>query len=101
MSRADGCGVPGSDILYARPDYYPDGYREDEELYVDEQNCDNCKFVCDHGCQMIIDSYMTAAEKNAAKKMRKEDAVMRNGKLIWCIYWKGRRRRRADARACR
>lgn len=79
MSKADGCGVPGSDILYARPDYYPDGYREDEELYVDEQNCDNCKFGCDHGCPMVIDSYMTAAEKNAAKKMRREDAVMRNG----------------------
>ena len=94
MSRADRCSAPGRDILYARPDYYPDGYREDEELYVDEQNCDNCKFGCDHGCPMSIDSYMTTAEKNEVRKRRKEDSIMRNGEPVWCIYWKGRRRRR-------
>ena len=84
MSRADGCSAPGRDMLYARPDYYPDGYREDEELYVDEQNCDNCKYGCDHGCPMSIDSYMTAAEKNEGARNRPEGGIgFRAGKTAF------------------
>ena len=79
---------------YARPSHYPPGYREGEELFVDDQNCFNCEYHNSECCPMYIDGELNAAEKSRRLKNRKEDAIVRNGEPTWCIHWKGRRRRR-------
>lgn len=79
---------------YARPSHYPSGYREDEELYVDDQGCFNCKLHNSECCPMYIDNTMSPIEIRRRQKSRKEDAAIRDGEPTWCIYWKGRRRDR-------
>ena len=70
----------------ARPSHYPPGYREDEELYVYDQCCENC---CRFPCPLEIDDDDSIGQKRHKEKMRREDAVLREGDPIWCIYWKG------------
>ena len=77
---------------YARPSYYPPGYREDEELYVDDQNCFNCEYHDCDCCPMYIDDTQPICEQKRRLKNRKEDAVVHDEEPTWCIYWKGRRR---------
>lgn len=77
--------------------YYPGGYREDEELYVYDQSCENCTHRC---CPMEFDSdddmssdYERREREESVAALRREDAIIRDGRLIWCIYWHGGRRR--------
>lgn len=79
------------DEAYARPSYYPPGYREDEELYVYDQCCGNCGRC---PCPLEIDDGDSIGQKRHKEKMRREDAAMRDGEPTWCIYWQGRRRGR-------
>lgn len=70
-------------------DYYPQGYRDDEELYVYDQCCGNCANHCTCLCPMFLDEEETDERKiKAVERKRKEDAVIRGGELDWCIYWK-------------
>ncbi|MBO5570567.1 MAG: hypothetical protein J6A79_16785 [Clostridia bacterium] len=78
-----------------RGSFYPGGYREDEEIYVYDQSCDNCSNSC---CPMKLitddDLDMDAVELNReVKTRREEDAIVHSGEPIWCIYWQGGHRR--------
>ena len=90
MSR-DGYYDFGKGGDYTRPSHYPPGYREDEEMYVYDQCCDNCGRC---PCPLEIDSEDSIGQKRRKEKMRREDSSMRDGEPIWCIYWKDRRRGR-------
>ena len=86
--------------------HYPRGYRDDEELYVYDQYCDNC---CNAHCPMeypmSLEEYLEECgcvpdgydpEEEALKmaevtERRKEDAILKEDEPTWCIYWKGRR----------
>ena len=91
-----------------RGNRYPAGYRDDEDMYVYDQCCDNC---CNPSCPMefpesaedhyynfgTLSDYDGAAVRRAAKEVarkRKEDGIIRDGNPIWCIYWEGGSRRR-------
>ena len=74
---------------YPRSEYYPQGYRDDEEMYVFDQCCDNCARQCG-GCPFEDDDI----EPGARKEAMKEDAVIRDKDLQWCIYWKQIKRHR-------
>ena len=73
-------------------------FREDEELYVDDQSCQNCVCRGLRSCPMRIDTNMSNAQREAIKESRKEDADFRNGRLSWCIYWKGQKNDGRDGR---
>lgn len=77
------------DGSFARPSYYPPGYREDEELYVYDQSCDNC---CKCPCPLEIFDEDSTRLKREKEEMRREDGVLRDGEPVWCIYWEGRQR---------
>ena len=70
---------------------YPLGYREDEEMYVYDQCCDNC---CRYPCPMEENEYDSISERKHKEKLRRENAIVREGEPTWCIYWKGRGGRR-------
>ena len=77
---------------YPREDYYPQGYREDEEMCVFDQCCENCArqngscpFEAYVGCENV---------PRAKRKAMKEDAVIKEQELKWCIHWKQIKRRR-------
>lgn len=69
-----------------------DAYRDDEELYVYDQDCSNC---ANHGtclCPMYLSDEETDERKiKAVERKRKEDAVTHSGEIDWCIYWKQKR----------
>ena len=94
MSKIDEINLLDEDEYYARPSYYPSGYREDEELYVEDQNCFNCEFHRSGCCPMYIDDTQPLCEQRRRLKKRREDAIVRDEEPTWCIYWKGRRRGR-------
>ena len=76
--------------------YYPGGYREDEEIYVYDQSCDNCS---NNSCPLRLydedafDPVFDVRRRNQEIQIRrKEDGIIRDGEPVWCIYWQGRRR---------
>ena len=72
------------DELYSEDDVYS------EEVYVDDQCCSNCRFCGGEDCPMYIDDYQSPVKWIQRMRRRKEDASFRDGKLVWCIYWKGK-----------
>ena len=74
---------------YPRSEYYPCGYRDDEEMCVFDQCCDNCarQGCC---CPFEDDDMPPGARKEAMR----EDAVVRDQEPQWCIYWKQIKRHR-------
>ena len=71
---------------------YPRGYREDEEMYVYDQCCANC---AKHGSSCPFeDDVDRESTPGAKKKAMKEDAVMVEQELQWCIHWKQIKRHR-------
>ena len=80
------------------------GYRDDEELYVDDQSCANCtKADCPMALPMLaqehLDIYGTLADFNVrgvmtetreVQKRRSRDAIVKDGQPVWCIYWHGK-----------
>lgn len=79
---------------YARPSRYRNGYREDEDICVDDQNCNNCIYGKSLCCPMSLEYVENAAEIKRIKKSRKENAVLHDSEPVWCIFWKERRRER-------
>ena len=72
-----------NEYRFSREDYYPLGYRDDEEMCVYDQCCENCaRLGCD--CPFEDDDITPRAKKEAIE----EDAVMKDQELNWCIYWK-------------
>ena len=71
---------------YTRPSHYPPGYRDDEEMYVYDQCCDNCEQCV---CPLEEDDDDSIGERKHKERLRKEDGAFRDGELIWCIHWKG------------
>ena len=72
-----------------------DSYREDEDTYVYDQCCENCGRMF---CPMKLpDTDPREARYVRGMRRRKEDAELRDGEPVWCIYWQkkkqGRRRR--------
>ena len=65
-------------------EYYD--YRSDEEMFPDEQSCDNCFHARNGSCPIDL------AEGKAAQKMEREDAIRHHGMREWCIYWEQDRR---------
>ena len=77
---------------FPREDYYPLGYREDEEMWVYDQCCENC---ARQGCNCPFEAYVGCENAPRAKKEAiKEDAVMKDQELQWCIHWKQIKRHR-------
>lgn len=67
---------------------YRDGYRRDDEMYVDDQCCGNCALHGGEACPLYIDEFeRDKAAIRAKEEMRREDAISRDGKPQWCIYW--------------
>ena len=58
------------------------GYREDEELYVYDQSCSNCRYYCD---------WDDDEEYNGCRNYRRPD-YQKYPESSWCCDWKGRRR---------
>ena len=77
---------------YPRSEYYPVGYREDEEMWVYDQCCANCA-RSQANCPFL--AYANREKVSRAKrKAVKEDAVVAEQELKWCIHWKQIRRHR-------
>ena len=67
---------------------YPRGYRDDEEMYVYDQCCDNCALNGTNICPMDFDEdEKNMCKKRAHEKKVREDAIRRDGELQWCIHW--------------
>ena len=78
-----------NEYRFSREDYYPLGYRDDEEMCVYDQGCENCaRQGCD--CPFEDDDITPRAKKEAIE----EDAVMKDQELNWCIYWRQIKRHR-------
>lgn len=60
---------------------YSSGYRDDEELYVYDQCCQNCRYYCDWDDE----------ENNGCKNYGRED-YLRHPASEWCCDWKGYQR---------
>ena len=74
--------MAGRGEVSAMPGYdYPQGYREDEEMYVYDQSCDNCRFYCDWDDE----------ENNGCRNYGRPD-YEKYPRSHWCCDWKGRRR---------
>ena len=85
---------------------YPPGYRDDEEMYVYDQCCDNChnpncpmelpeseeEHLYFYGTLSDFDKKESKRKHKEIAKRRKEDAIIRDEQLTWCIYWQGSRR---------
>lgn len=68
------------------------GYRDDEEIYVYDQCCENC--ALHDCCPMDISETDTKATVRRKKRLQEEDAVRRDGEIVWCVNWKQKKRRR-------
>lgn len=69
--------------------HYPLGYRDDEELYVYDQCCENC---ARHNGDCPFEDYLDDENApKAKKKAMKEDAIIKEQQLEWCINWKQKR----------
>ncbi len=67
------------------------GYRGDEETYVDDQFCQNCRNY-GYMCPMELPEENEEPEEyDRVMKRRKEDAIVRGGEPVWCIYWEGQK----------
>ena len=75
------------------PDYYPAGYREDEEMYVYDQCCDNCALHGSYLCPLELPADEKSEKYREVKKRRQEDAVMNGDDIAWCVNWKSQSRR--------
>ena len=75
---------------YMSSDRYPRGYREDEEMYVYDQSCDNCS-RCGWDCPMCIDEEADSGELEEKMLRQEEDSVQRDGTITWCVNWKQKR----------
>ena len=85
---------------------YPPGYRDDEEMYVYDQCCDNChnpncpmEFPESEEDHLYLYGTLSDFDKRESKrkykeivKRRKEDAIIRDEQPTWCVYWQGSRR---------
>ena len=72
-----------------------DAYEDDGDMYVYDQCCGNCEHEVDWCCPMKIpDPHESPAGYRRVMKARKEDATLKDGEPVWCIYWKKRKRRR-------
>ena len=60
-------------------------YREDEELYVYDQSCQNCRYYCDWDDK----------EHNGCKYFSRED-YEQYPRSNWCCDWRGRRSARSS-----
>ena len=58
-------------------------YRSDEEMYVYDQCCQNCRYYCDWDDQ----------KHNGCKNLGRED-YEQYPKSNWCLDWKGKGHRR-------
>ena len=81
-------------------DAYP--YRDDEEMCVYDQTCENCcneccpmeypetaeEHLCVYGTLSGFDDRDAKRRYEEVVRRRKEDAALRDGEPIWCIYWK-------------
>lgn len=67
---------------YATPNF-SNGYRSDEELYVYDQCCQNCRYYCD----------WDEDEYNGCKNYGRPDYKQYED-TDWCVDWKGKRGRR-------
>ena len=54
------------------------GYRDDEEIYVYDQSCENCRYYCGWG-----------EEGQRGCKFYTRDDYERFPKSHWCYQWKG------------
>lgn len=71
MSRSKRCGSQSS----------MRGYRDDEEMYVYDQCCQNCRYYCD---------WDPEKELNGCKNYGRED-YKQHEETGWCMDWKGKR----------
>jgi hypothetical protein len=62
-------------------------YRDDEEIYVDDQSCKNCA-LHHRSCPIEITEYDCPRQIQWKKKLESEDAVHKDGRVIWCVNWK-------------
>ena len=57
-----------------------DGYRAEEEMYVFDQCCQNCRYYCDYG-----------DEDEIGCKYKRRDDYEQHPASNWCVDWrKGR-----------
>ena len=69
-----------NEYRFSREDYYPLGYRDDEEMCVYDQCCENCaRQGCD--CPFEDDDIPPRAKRKAVK----EDAVVAEQELKWKV----------------
>ena len=65
-------------MAYKRNSFDDMDYRSDEEMYVDDQNCQNCRFYCDWDDD----------EHNGCKLYDRPD-YKQYPPTNWCCDWKG------------
>jgi len=58
------------------------GYREDEELYVYDQCCENCRYYCDW-----------EDERQKGYRYYARDDYERMPETHWCYQWRGKKGR--------
>ncbi len=58
------------------------GYREDEELYVYDQCCENCRYYCDW-----------EDERQKGCRYYARDDYERMPETHWCYQWRGKKGR--------
>ncbi len=59
---------------------YPRGYRSDEDMYVYDQSCQNCRYYCD----------WDEEDQNGCKNYERED-YEQHPRSNWCCDWKRKR----------
>ena len=62
-----------------------DGYDTDEEMYVYDQCCENCRYYCGWG-----------EERQRGCKLYTRDDYERFPKTRWCYQWKGKKQSRHE-----
>ena len=62
-----------------------DGFGTDEEMYVYDQCCENCRYYCGWG-----------EEKQRGCKLYTRDDYERFPKSRWCYQWKGKKQSRHE-----
>ena len=60
----------------------------EDDVYVYDQCCGNCGLEHTGACPMREDPEKDGNDRKEIQKKQKEDAVLRNGKPDWCIYWR-------------
>ena len=62
-----------------------DGFCADEEMYVYDQCCENCRYYCGWG-----------EERQRGCKLYTRDDYERFPKTRWCYQWKGKKQSRRE-----